>query len=315
MSDVVIPPPLAGLGGAKPPAPAWFEAALANEPVRGGVDVAGARIETLAWGEQGRPGLLLLHGGMAHADWWSFIAPFFATTHRVVALSWSGMGGSGWREAYNVDLYVEEVMAVAEAEGLFAGPVKPVIMAHSFGGFPTIATVAKHGARFGGAIIIDSPILPPEDRAKREAERAAQRPPRDTVIYDTLPAALARFRLMPVQPSNNLFIIDHIARHSLREVARPDGGTGWTWKFDPFMWSRNRRGNPAEELPRAGCRICYMWGSRSSLFPRRIIDFVSRTVPPGSLLVEIPDSDHHVMVDQPLALVAAARAVLAGWKA
>ena len=37
--------------------------------------------------------LLFLHGNGAHADWWSFIAPFFAAEYRVAALSWSGMGG------------------------------------------------------------------------------------------------------------------------------------------------------------------------------------------------------------------------------
>jgi hypothetical protein len=29
--------------------------------------------------------------------------------------------------------------------------------------------------------------------------------------------------------------------------------------------------------------------------------------------IEIPDSHHHVMIDQPLALVAALRALLAAW--
>jgi pimeloyl-ACP methyl ester carboxylesterase len=33
----------------------------------------------------------------------------------------------------------------------------------------------------------------------------------------------------------------------------------------------------------------------------------------GAPQVAIPDADHHVMVDQPLALVAAFRALLAGW--
>jgi pimeloyl-ACP methyl ester carboxylesterase len=35
--------------------------------------------------------------------------------------------------------------------------------------------------------------------------------------------------------------------------------------------------------------------------------------PPGSPLVEVPDADHHVMIDQPLAFVAALRGLLAGW--
>ncbi len=64
------------------------------------IDVRGAAIETLAWGERGKPGLLFMHGNGACADWWSFIAPHFADTHRIAAFSMSGMGGSGWRDRY-----------------------------------------------------------------------------------------------------------------------------------------------------------------------------------------------------------------------
>ena len=71
---------------------AWFADALAHEPEVSWPVVQGARIETLAWGARGAPGLLLLHGKMAHARWWSFIAPFFAATHRVVALSFCRHG-------------------------------------------------------------------------------------------------------------------------------------------------------------------------------------------------------------------------------
>src|SRR3546814_12969675 len=64
------------------------------------LEVSGTAIETLAWGERGKPGLLFLHGNGGHADWWRFIAPFFASDWRVGAISWSGMGRSGWRKSY-----------------------------------------------------------------------------------------------------------------------------------------------------------------------------------------------------------------------
>ena len=92
MASEPIPAPLVAFAGAKPPAPKWFVDALAVEPERSSHQGAGVTIETLAWGERGKPGLLLLHGGSAHADWWSHLAPFFAASHRVVASSWSGEG-------------------------------------------------------------------------------------------------------------------------------------------------------------------------------------------------------------------------------
>src|ERR1700710_717344 len=107
MTDTAAAPPVAPLlapfEGRVPERPAWFSDALRHEPERRFHVVQGAKIEALSWGEIGKPGLLLLHGKMAHADWWSFIAPFFAARHRVTALSWSGMGGSEWRESYSVD--------------------------------------------------------------------------------------------------------------------------------------------------------------------------------------------------------------------
>ena len=96
-----IAAPLARFHGETPPAPAWFDKALADAPERTTVEVEGAAIELLTWGEVGKPGLVFLHGNGAHADWWSFIAPFFAADYRIAALSWSGQGGSGWRERYS----------------------------------------------------------------------------------------------------------------------------------------------------------------------------------------------------------------------
>src|SRR4051812_1115568 len=75
--------PLTPFGGEPPPAPQWFHEALAKTPERSLVATPRGRIEALTWGERGRPGLLFLHGNGAHADWWSFICPFFADEYRV----------------------------------------------------------------------------------------------------------------------------------------------------------------------------------------------------------------------------------------
>ncbi|MBU6299282.1 MAG: hypothetical protein KJS68_13670, partial [Alphaproteobacteria bacterium] len=63
--------PLAELAGAPPPAPGWFAEAVAMAPERRSVEVEGASIHYLRWGDKTRPGLLLVHGNAAHAYWWS----------------------------------------------------------------------------------------------------------------------------------------------------------------------------------------------------------------------------------------------------
>ncbi len=307
------PPPLAAFAGKKPPAPHWFEKAVATKPARSTVTVAGARIETLAWGEVGKPGLVLIHGGMAHADWWSFIAPLFAKTHRVVAFSLSGMGRSDWRAAYSIDLYIEELFAVAKATGLTEAKAKPVVMGHSFGGLPTLAAGAERGKELGGVIMLDAPLLSPAERAAREEKRKPSKPPRETRIYATEAEALMRFRFQPPQTVEYPFIVDHIARHSLREADLPGGGNGVTWRFDPFMWSRMKRRDPILDVPKLTCRSSIMWGNRSRLYSKATLDNLHKVAPKGTAFVEIPDAQHHVMVDQPLALVAATRALMAAW--
>jgi pimeloyl-ACP methyl ester carboxylesterase len=308
-----LPSMLAAFAGARPPSPEWFDRVITVPPERSRLTVADAGIEVLTWGKVGAPGLLLLHGGMAHADWWSFIAPFFAETHRVVALSWSGMGSSDWRPAYRVDTYVAEMMAVSEATGLFAGPSKPMVLAHSFGGFPTMRCARNFGERFGGMMILDSPVLSPEQRALREQRRKDEAPPRDTRIYASEAEALSRFRFSPNQPCANFYIVDFIARTSLRRATAADGHLGWTWKFDPFMWSRLDRAEGAEDISHARCRMATLWGGRSSLFQAEVIAYVKSLAPKGTLFIEIPEAHHHVMADEPLALVTAVRSIIAAW--
>jgi alpha-beta hydrolase superfamily lysophospholipase len=130
---------LAAFEGRRPVAPAWFTEALAVTPERSRVVVQKANIEVLSWGSRGAPGLLLMHGLGAHADWWSHIAPFLADRYRVSAFSWSGMGGSDWRVNYSLDTYLEEILAVAQASGLFEAAEPPRIVGHSFGGLMLLA--------------------------------------------------------------------------------------------------------------------------------------------------------------------------------
>jgi len=298
--------PLAPLKGARPDAPEWFKSALSLEPERFSIAVDGARIETLAWGERGKPGLLFLHGNGAHADWWSFIAPFFTADFRVAAISWSGMGGSDHRPHYRLDTFVAEAFAGAEAAGLFESPAKPLAVAHSFGGFPLAAMAQAAGERLRGAVIVDSPAcLPPGALSNRARPPVSER--RAHRVYPTLAEALARFRLAPEQPCAHLFIADFIARAALREV---DGG--WSWKFDPAMWAEFELGTPPD-LAQAKCPVAVVWGDRSKLMPPDTRALLAELAIPHVPAITIPDAAHHVMIDQPLAFVSVLRTLFETW--
>jgi pimeloyl-ACP methyl ester carboxylesterase len=297
--------PLAALDGAPPTAPQCFKDVLAIEPEGRFVEVSGARIHYLRWGDRARPGLLLVHGNAAHAHWWDFIAPFLARDYNVAAMDLSGMGDSDWRKnGYAMETFAREELAVCEDAGMFKLDEPPVIVGHSFGGFVTMLTGGLYGDRLAGVVIVDSPVNPP-DRPGGPPKREIK--PHN--VYPSLAAAMARFRLMPPQTSENLYLVDWVARNSLKEVAG-----GFTWKFDPAIWQRFSIGDTAERLRATRCRIAVFRGEHSVLLPPQIGEYMFNLLGRSAPMVEIPQAQHHIMLDQPLALVAALRALLADWE-
>jgi pimeloyl-ACP methyl ester carboxylesterase len=321
--------PLARFDGAEPESPAWFKAALARAPERGLIPVNGANIELLTWGTVGKPGLIFVHGNSAHAHWWSFIAPFFADHYRVAALSLSGMGGSDWRDTYSFETFADEIHACAKAAGLYEAAVAPIYIGHSFGGSQVYYSAASYPERMRACILVDTGFGQPptaEQLAEWEGqERAAGRPAgrwrgpahrtEPNRVYPTQEAALGRFRLMPPQVPGNLYIADYIARHSLKRAPMPDGsGEGWTWRFDPFLWTKLDRSAMGEIDNSRAAPLAHIWGDRSEIIRRHSPGPAGKDfIPLGAPRIVIPDCEHHIMIDQPIALVSALRALMAAW--
>ncbi|MHB8530701.1 MAG: alpha/beta fold hydrolase [Caulobacteraceae bacterium] len=328
-----IASPLAPFAGAEPPSPPWFKNALDRAPQRRLVQVEGAGIELLTWGEVGRPGLIFVHGNSAHADWWSFIAPFFAEDYRVASISFSGMGGSDWRERYGFETFAAEIVECGQAAGLYEADVKPIYIGHSFGGSQVYYSAARFPERMKAAILVDTgfggpPTLEQMEAWRRQEEKAGRSVPawrgmsqrtRPNRVYATLAEALARFRFMPPQAPGNLYIADYIARRSLKRAPMTEGlaadgsNQGWTWRFDPFFWQKLDRSGMADPALSAGAPMAHVFGDRSEIIRRHAFQTES-LIPSGAPRIIIPDSEHHIMVDQPLALVAALRALLAAWR-
>jgi pimeloyl-ACP methyl ester carboxylesterase len=283
--------------------PAWLDRALKTPYEDAEVEVAGATVHYLRWGEPGRPGVVLIHGGGAHAHWWSHLAPFLLPDHHVVAVDLSGHGDSGGRDTYATDLWVDEVLAVADAVGM----ARPVVVGHSMGGFVATAVAARAGNDVDGLVIVDSDIGRP-DPETQEGERGHvfRRPG----VYETREQALARFRLFPPQPCDQQHVLDHLASHSVHETDR-----GWTWKFDPRVFGRSRT-SPSTfgpVLQSVTCRVAVMVGEHSDVVPPEVAAIMADLLGRRAPFVEIPDAHHHLIIDQPLAFVAALRALLADW--
>jgi pimeloyl-ACP methyl ester carboxylesterase len=288
------------------PAPRWFQDAVAAPYAEGTVRVDGCPIHFLHWGDRTKPGLVLVHGGAAHAHWWSFVAPLLTHEYQVVAPDLSGHGDSGRRDAYTRELWAREVMAVAD-EARFPGP--PILVGHSMGGFVCIAAAHHFGERLRGAVIVDSPVSRPDPEA---VEGARGRAFRDPKVYPDPETALAHYRLVPEQPCGNRFIVEHVARHSLVQV-ESERGKGWTWKFDPEIFRKHSPRALHEILPGVRCRVA-LFAAEFGLVRGDVRAFMEELLERHAPVVEIPQAHHHLMLDQPLAFVAALRAILADWE-
>jgi pimeloyl-ACP methyl ester carboxylesterase len=265
------------------------------------VDVDGAPIHYLAWGRPGRRGLVFVHGGGAHAHWWTHIAGLFAPSYRVVALDLSGHGDSGRRSTYGLESWAREVVTVARSGGI-DGP--PAVIGHSMGGFITIVTAAAYGKEIASAIACDSPVSRPDAEIESFTKQAFGKARR----YDTAEQAIARFRTLPEQDHNLPYVFDHVARHS---ICQEDGY--WRWKFDSNAFGSfddGMRGVALPYLSQIRCRFALLRSEYGMVSPQ-VAAFMHRVQGQVAPVIELPESGHHMMLDQPLVLVTAIRTLLA----
>ncbi len=291
---------------AHPDSPDWFRRALAVPFTDEVVEVDGCAIHFLAWGEPGRRGLVFVHGGGAHAHWWTHVAAPFAAEYRVVAVDLSGHGDSDRRDVYDFEQWTDEVMAVTDAAGIVG---LPVIVGHSMGGFVTIATAALHPDRVSGVVICDSPVTEPDPEvASYRLNQAFGSAPR---TYASVDEGLARFRTVPAQARYLPYVMDHVGRRSLTPV---DGGVAW--KFDRGVFAQFAGGSiraiALPHLRRVVARFALL-RSENGLVTRDIGESMNVQLGRVATVIEIPEAGHHPMLDEPLILLTALRTLLADW--
>ena len=287
--------------------PAWFDRALTVPATAGSVDVDGIPIRYIVWGDEGLPGLVLLHGSNAHKEWWRFVAPFLCDQFRVAAFDLSGNGDSGWREQYSGRNFSDETWAVCRVAGL--GP-RPTVIGHSFGGFAALEAAFRHGDSLTGLILADFTVRPPEAYTEwgRRAELEGVAPRRGTRVYASFEEALARFRLMPDQPCER-YMLDYMGTHSLRQVPG-----GWTWKFDPALFDHLEMGMAQrDKFATLDCRSAVILGEHSTDGGALAAPYMRELTNGITPIFMVPGTHHHLMFDEPVAFAMAIKGVVLSW--
>jgi pimeloyl-ACP methyl ester carboxylesterase len=257
------------------------------------------RLQALEWGRPGSPGLCLLHCGSGHAHWFDAVASAFEQDHHVVALDQRGHGESDWPvpAAYGTEDFVRDVLDMAAVLGWRQWS----LVGHSMGGHNALALGAWHPGAVVAVVAAETrPLLPPDRLA--ELERHGRRTLRR---HPSVEDALAAFRLRPPQTTASARLLAHVAQAGLVER---DGG--WTYRFDPVS---NRLRRPVDLWPLLGritAPTLVIRGQRSEVLAREDAEGMVAALPAGTF-AEIGDAYHHVVLDQPGAVIAAIAPFLA----
>ncbi len=159
------------------------------------------------WGQDGKPALVLVHGGLDHARNWDWVARSLRERFHVYALDLRGHGNSAWAPGalYSIAEHILDLSALVDV----IGEPQVYIIGHSLGGVITLLYSGVYPERVKKAVAIEGMGLPASHRVHRPAservrnwiETVRKLEHREPHSYPSLDAAVARMRkLTPISP-------------------------------------------------------------------------------------------------------------------
>lgn len=269
------------------------------EPCDASLAIGERRLHYVDWGDNGNPPMVLLHGGLAHAHWWDFVAPLLTDRYRVLALDLRGHGDSDWDAGadYGIEAHASDVSRFLRSLEL----EEVTLVGHSFGGQVAVKVAAASERPLAALVVIDSTTRIGE-RAARFMESLRKLP---QPVYRSFAEAVRRFRLLPIDHQTSPEVLRHMARHAVR---RRDDGT-WTFKFDRRAMVNTQPSDLTGDLRALRCPLLVVRGAESRLIPASVLEHFAEAAPHAKCIA-IAGAHHHVMLDQPRALATVMREFL-----
>jgi len=271
----------------------WFNESLLSTPTENFVEVEGAKIHYLTWGDTKNPGLFFIHGFSANAHWWDFVAPAFTENYCIVAIDLSGSGDSDHRESYSQEIYAKEIKSVCDEMGWQSAD----FIAHSMGGSISLNATSIYPEIFKSLYLLDSIVILPPDKVRNFSSNRSMI--RADFVYEDEASAIESFRLIPPQPCRNEFLLNHIAINSYKQTEE-----GWLLKSDGKMMKTYQSKDLTETLMAIQCPIYIVYGLMSQIFTQEILDYTVYVgnIPPERV-IGVPGTMHHLFVDDPLSVI------------
>jgi pimeloyl-ACP methyl ester carboxylesterase len=263
------------------------------------VEANGLKLHYLDYGTPGRPVMLCVHGGAAHAHWFDFVAAAYAADHHVLSIDLRGHGDSEWAHppSYLYRDYASDLDVAVKKLDLRDF----VVIGHSMGGIVSLLYAATYPGRVKKLVVVDSMLHLPAERVAKLRDVGSK----PGSIYASQEELVARYRLRPGHSVAAPEIVRHIAGHSGRQL---EDGT-WKLKFDRAVYATREDHDARQYWNRISIRALLVRGSHSErITPAVYADARSRC--PQLELAEASDTYHHVMLDNPVGFVEATRPFL-----
>ncbi len=219
------------------------------------------------WGTDGKPAMILVHGGLDHARSWDWVARALRDDYHVYALDLRGHGNSAWAPGalYSIAEHILDLSVLADIINAF--PI--TLIGHSLGGILTLLYAGIYPDRVAKMVAIEGLGPPPNHRVHKPAsqrirewiEAVRKLEHRLPHSYPDLATAVARMK------EANPFLSDEVAEHLTVH------GTNWNsdgsiiWKFDNYArifapYGMNMD-DSKEILEKITCPTLLFWGRES----------------------------------------------------
>jgi pimeloyl-ACP methyl ester carboxylesterase len=207
-----------------------------NEPRSEYYESQRIKLHYVVYGDDGKPPMMLIHGGQDHCRNWDFVAEHLADRYTIYAPDLRGHGDSGWAIGgmYSIPEFTLDVAKLANS---IDGPL--TVIGHSLGGAIALQYAGTFPGKVDKLVSIEGwgPPLQEHSPAHRRMQEwvghmldVERRQPRR---YTSLEEATKR--MLEANPHLTPEMARHLTEHGAN---RNDDGT-YTWKFDNYVRIRS----------------------------------------------------------------------------